>query len=125
MLRKLSLFAGLILGIALLASCGRSPSEYFSKGSYFDGAVIAEYKQNTAHGTNDYLTFRFYEKGTYKISFSITPDKGDRHRDKIPQNFTETIEVAPREIIVEQYILPDFLRITITKDGKSESRDFS
>ena len=114
MLRKPWLFAGLILGIALLAGCTR---EYFAKGSYFDGAVIAEYKQSTARGTNDYLAFRFYEKGTYEISFSITPGKGGRGQDKVPQNFTKTIEVAPREIVVAQYVLPDFLRITITKNG--------
>lgn len=123
MLRKLSLFVGLVIGVALLAGCKHR--QYFAEGSYFDGAVIAEYKQSRARGSNDYLTFRFYEKGTYEISFSITPDKGGRGQDKIPQNFTKTIEVAPREIVVEQYILPDFLRITITKDGKSESHDFS
>ena len=123
MLRKLSLFVGLVVGIALLAGC--EPRQYFAKGSYFDGAVIAEYKQSRAREMQDYLTFRFYEKGTYEISFSITPNKGGRGQDKIPQNFTKIIELAPREIVVEQYVLPDFLRITITKEGKSESHDFS
>jgi len=98
--------------------------EYFSKSSYFDGAVIVEYNTR-AKGISAYLTFRFYEKGTYEVSFSITPDKRGRHRDKIPQNFTKTIEVAPREIVIKQYILPDFLRVTIVKDGESESHDFS
>jgi hypothetical protein len=122
MLRKLSLFTGLILGIALLAGCTR---EYFAKSSYFDGAVITEYKQSTARGTNDYLTFRFYEKGTYEIAFSITPGKRGRGEDKIPQNITKVIVSPPLEIVIEQYVLPDFLRITITKDSKSESHDFS
>jgi len=123
MFRKPSLFACLILGFAFLVGCGSG--EFFAKGSYFDGAAIVEYKQSRERGRNDYLTFRFYEKGTYAISFSITPDKYGRGQDKIPQNFTKTIEVAPREIVVEQYVLPDFLRVTITKDEKSESHDFS
>jgi len=123
MIRELSLFVCLILGIAVLVGCGSR--EYFAKSSYFDGAAIVEYKQNRVHGSNNYLTFRFYEKGTYEIAFSITPGKRGRGQDKIPQNITKTIEVAPREIVVEQYILPDFLRVTITKDGKSESHDFS
>ncbi len=122
MFQKLSLFVGIILVATIFVGCGQR--EYFAKGSYFDGAVIAEYKQNGTPGTNDYLTFRFYEKGTYEISFSIVPGKGGNHQDKLPQNIKKIIEVTPREIIIEQYVLPDFLRITIVKDGKSESHDF-
>jgi len=113
----------LLIGMVAIAGC--QPPEYFSKSSYFDGAVIVEYKQSRMRGTNDYLTFRFYEKGNYDISFSTTHRGGCFGENRIPQNFTKTIEVPPREIVVEQYILPNFLQITITRNGKSESHDFS
>ena len=122
MRRKLSLFIGLLIGVAFLAGCYE---EFFmSRRSYFHGAVIAEYKrQSSVRGTNDYLIFRFYERGTYEITFSARGE-GDRSQYKVPQDITEVIEVAPREIIVERQILPEFLRITITKDGKLESHNF-
>lgn len=122
MLWKLSLLVWLVLSIAV---AGCRSKEYFTKGSYFDGAVIAEYKRSTAIGTNDYLTFRFYEKGTYEISFLITSGKGGHGQDNVLQDFTKVIEVVPHEIFIEQYILPDSLQIRITKDGKSESHNFS
>jgi len=123
MLRNLSLFAGCI-GITFLVGYS-GPAEYFTKSSYFDGAVVIEYRQNYVRGINDRLIFRFYEKGSYEISFSITPGNGGYDQDKIPQNFRKTIKVVPREIIVVQHFLPDFLRVTIIKDGKFELHDFS
>jgi hypothetical protein len=121
MMKRFAVLAALAC-VVLLGACSR---EYFSKGSYFDGAVIVEYKQSSSRGSADYLTFRFYEKGTYQVTFSITPGKGGRGQDKIPQNFTRTFDEAPREVLVKQYILPDFLRVTITKEGKTEINDFS
>jgi hypothetical protein len=111
----------LIIGTALFVGCGRG---YFAKNSYFNGAVIVEYEQNTMHGTEDYLTFHFKEKGTYEISFSITPGGGSDQKN-VPNNITKVIEATPHEFVIEQYILPSYLRIMITKDGKSESHDFS
>lgn len=111
--------------VVLLGACTRTRREYFSKSSYFDGGVIVEYKQSRARGSDDYLTFRFYEKGTYQVIFSITPGKGVWGQDNIPQNFTCIIHRAPREVLVKQYVLPDFLRVTITKDGETELNDFS
>lgn len=120
--KRLFLFAALIVAITVLGGCGHR--EYFSKSSYFDGDVVVEYKQSRSRETNDYLTFRFYEKGAYKISFSITPGERGRGKDNVPKNFTKTIDSPPREIVIEQYVLPDFLRVTIDKNGKSESHDF-
>lgn len=119
MFRKLLLFAALIFGIMVLVGC-----EYFAKKSYFGDVVIVEYKQSGVRGNKDYLTFRFYEKGTYKIVFSITPDKSEWSQGDIPQNITKNIESTPLEFVVEGDQLPHYLRITITKDGKSESQDF-
>jgi len=121
MIRRIFLFFLLVLTMALVIGCAR---EYFSKESYFNSAVIIEYKQTTARGQNDYLTFRFYEKGIYEISFSITPGKRDSPKH-LPKGFTKVIEAVPREFVIKQYILPDFLRVTIARNGKSESHDFS
>lgn len=116
MLQKLRLcLVVLVLVLAIFTSCA---PERFAKNSYFDGAVIVEYRQSYAVGSNDYLTFRFYEKGAYEVSF-----KG-RVFSSTPKNFTKTIEVAPREIVIKQRALPDVLQITILKDGKSESHKF-
>ena len=120
MLRKMSLFAGYIIGIAFLAGCV-PPTGNVVKSSYFNGAVVVEHQQN-ARGIDDYVTFRFYEEGRYEISFSISPGKRSGGH-KIPQNFIETIRIAPREIIVKQYPLPYFLRVTITKNNVTESHD--
>jgi len=111
-----------VVSVMFLAGC---QNEYFSKRSYFDDAVIVEYKQSRSRENDDYLTFRFYEKGAYQISFSITPGKGGRGQKDIPKNFTEVVKKAPRESMVRQYVLPDFLRITITRSGVTEINDFS
>lgn len=116
----------LVLGclFLLLIGCGGT-AEYLSKASYFDGTVAVEYEQTRITSHNDYLTFRFYEEGTYEISFSITPERSTRGQEYLPQDFEITIDDVPREVVKEQYILPDFLRITITRNGESETHDFS
>lgn len=113
----------LAVAIILLSGCGTV--EFFSKSSYFDGDVVLEYKQTRSRDHNDYVTFRFYQQGTYQITFSITPGKSDRDKEYLPKDFTKAIQQVPREIVVEQYVLPNFLRVTITRDGVSESHDFS
>ena len=42
----------------------------------------------------------------------------------MPKDFDITVEQAPRVHIVKQYILPDFMRVTITRNGTSEWQDF-
>jgi len=114
---------GLLLLVAVfLAAC--SGREYHSAASYFDGVVAVEYNQNLPSSSDDYLTFRFYEEGTYAISFSVTPDKSDRRGD-LPEDFVFEAASVPREIVVEEYLLADFLRVTITWNGQSEHHDFS
>jgi len=109
----------LLIGV-LLAGC----RTYYAKDSYFEGDVTVEYQQTQQRGTDDCLTFVFYEEGEYKVSFSITPEKGKLGADYMPEDFEITITEAPREHIVKQYILPYFLRVTIERDGVPEYHDF-
>lgn len=115
-------FLLILVGCLFLIGCGGT---YHSKASYFDGTVAVEYDQTRVANHNDYLTFRFYEEGTYEISFSITPETSIRGQEYLPEDFEITVADAPREVVKEQYILPDFLRIIITRDGESETHDFS
>lgn len=117
----------ILIGVAIasavvLTGCN---SENTSKDSYFNGAAIVEYTQNSERGTNDYVDIRFYEKGSYKISFSCTPGKVGRTACNPPKEVLKNLETSIGEIVVTQESLPDFLRVTITKDGNSESHDFS
>ncbi len=118
MKQKLMIVCGLIVSLALLTGCH---AHYSHISSYLDGAVVVMYQNEGGH--NDFLDFRFYEPGVYAVSFSIVP--GDDGHRSLPVNFTKIIETAPREIIVEQWKLPDYLRVTISKDDRTESHDFN
>jgi len=112
----------LLVTCLLLVSCS---SQFESKSTYFEGDVSVEYFQTRQSGHDDYLTFMFYDEGTYKVTFERTPDKSSRGEKYMPEGFTITIDEAPREHIVRQYILPDFLRITIVRDEETtEFHDF-
>ncbi len=111
----------LIVALLSLAGC----REFKAKATYFDGAVLAEYHQLEARGgSNDSFTLTFYETGTYYVAFSQTPGKSDRGIEYMPQNFTIVINSVPRLHVISQYILPGFLRATITYGGKTETHDF-
>ena len=103
-----------LLGTALSGCVGKT---YFDKHSYFDGAVVVEYRQTKQRGTDDFITFRFYEKGDYGIYFKAK-------NGKAPKNFEITIKEVPREHVIEQYTLPDFLSVTIYYNGAKESHEF-
>lgn len=108
----------LIIGLALLASgCVR----FDSVSTYFNGTVVVEYKQ-VAGTSDDYLTFRFYEPGIYEIYFSTPPEKIATHQ--LPNDFRQVIETVPREFVVSQHVLPNYLRVTIKKDNQTEFHDF-
>jgi len=121
MLRKLPLIAAIIVFLAL-SSCNNG--EYFCKDLYFNSAVIVEYKQSRSRNSDDYVTIKIYERGTYYINFSKTNGKRCSSSATIPQDIVKNIETAPREIVIKHYILPDFLTISISRDGKVESHDF-
>jgi len=110
-----------VLTLLLFLTVGCT-AQYESKGRYFNGDVVVEYLQQAAAGTKDYVTFKFYKKGEYKINFSVT--KRGRGTDKLPENFTLLVENTPREYIVTQKILPDFITVTIENNGITESNDF-
>jgi len=116
-----------ILVIALLLATALTLSgctEYDSKASYLNGAVLAEYHQTRTGGSDDSFTFTFYEPGTYEVSFSAVPGKSSRGQEYRPQNFEAKIDQAPRVRVISQYVLPDFLRVTITHNGATETHDF-
>jgi hypothetical protein len=54
----------------------------------------------------------------------VTPGKPDHGIFYMPKNFQTNILAAPREQIIEQYNLPYFLRIAITRAGVTETHDF-
>ena len=118
MLRKV-----LIIGL-LAASLAACNEPYESKASYFNGSVTVEYLQTRSRSSDDYLTVRFYDPGTYQISFEGVPGKSGRGSDKMPKPFTITVSAA-REVIIRQFVLPDFIRVRVIKDGTEELHDFS
>lgn len=119
------LFALLIIASLVLSACS---STFETRQTYFSGSVLAEYYQTRQSGHTDQLTFTFNDPGTYKVSFSLTPGHGlDLFHDQkklLPEDFTANIKTAPRTVVVSQYILPDFLTITISNGSGTESHDF-
>lgn len=114
-----------LITIFLLSGCNNNQT-YFSKASYFNDNVIVEYQTFSERGTNDYLTFKFYETGLYNIKFSKTPGKSNWADDKMPEDFSIDVTRVPHEKIIRQSILPGFLRITIEEadTSKIETNDF-
>ncbi len=93
------------------------------KVGYFDGGVVANYMQNKG-SVNDYISIVFYEPGSYLVMFSAPPN----HSASInmPPNFRKEITVngGPREEVIRQYSIPDYVRVTIIRgDGKEEFHD--
>lgn len=118
-LRQLFVLVFLTIFAFMATGC---KNQYESKAMFFNGDVVVEYLQQSERMTKDYVTFKFYQRGEYDISFSLT--KSGRGRDELPSNFSLTVDTLPREYIVEQKILPDFLTITIKRDGVAESKNF-
>ncbi len=120
-MKRILLIALLAVSALTLSGCN---TEYESKASYFNGTILAEYHQTRTRGSDDTFTFTFYEPGTYNVTFSAIPGESSRGQEYRPQGFETTIEQAPRVRVINQYILPDFLRVTITHNGVSETHDF-
>jgi hypothetical protein len=115
---KKKIIIGIVLMLVIVGMLSGCVGTYYSKYSYFDGAVIVEYRQTKLRGNNDYLDFEFFEIGKYSIYFS---SKNGKH----PSNFEIDITKTPRRHIIEQYILPDFLTISIQYNSSVESHEFS
>lgn len=99
--------------------------EYQSNASYFDGQVLVEYHQTKSRGSDDSVTLSFYGAGFYQVAFSSTPGKNDKNAQYMPKDFNTTVLLSPRVHVINQYILPDFLRITIKRNGMTtEVHDF-
>jgi opacity protein-like surface antigen len=116
-----------ILSVCLLLVAALTLSgcqQYDAKASYFEGTVLAEYHQTRTRGSDDTFTLTFYEPGKYEVEFTRTPGQGGRGSEHMPQNFTVELDQAPRVRVISQYILPDFLRVTIKHNGKTETHDF-
>lgn len=111
-----------VLAIALIL--GTAGCSYQSSATYFGGGVLVQYYQTKVRGENDNLTITFYDPGTYHLAFSTTPGESKRGNQYMPDDRDVTITTAPRPYVISQYVLPDYLRITITKDGVSETHDF-
>ena len=124
-MRKL-IYVLMVLALSL-AAC--APPSYNSSADYFDGSVLVEYYQTRMRGHDDSMTITFNDKGNYEVHFSYTegfensrfnnPDKAP-----LPEDFTFTVTDGPRTKVITQYILPGFLTVTITHNGRTESHDF-
>lgn len=119
-MKRLLAIVMLLVAALTLTGC----QQYDAKASYFEGTILAEYHQSRSRGTDDTFTLTFYEPGKYEVTFSRTPGQGSRGAEHMPQNFTVDLDQAPRVRVISQYILPDFLRVTITHNGKTEIHDF-
>lgn len=106
-------------------SAPRAPEQFNTRAGYFDGSVAVEYRQVRRSRTNDFVSVTFYAPGTYQVSFSTPPGSSSAKASYMPKDFTIQIGNSPREIVINQYLIPDFLRVTVTKDGGAgESHDF-
>ena len=141
--KRTTMFLSLIVAGIMMSGC---KEKYATKQSYFDDAVSVEFIKTHASDGNDYLIFQFYEKGTYEVHFEtlsnpIETGSQTPHRPKgikfwnyterespdkkyLPKNFVMNIETTPSKFVITQYILPTFIRITITRDRKSEFHSF-
>ena|SRR3989344_2921915 len=112
MTRKTLSFVVLI-GIAVLAGC------YYDRGASFDRTVAIEYNQYLV-GPYDDVTFHFRKAGSYVVSFAIPPQGMGRNQERfLPEKFTLVVQDVPRVLKVEQPFLPDFLQVTVTRDGEA------
>lgn len=114
----------LILALAIVLAVSATGCTYQSSATYFGGSVLVQYFQTRVRGENDNLTITFNEPGTYHLAFTTTPDKSKYGSQYMPDNRDVTVTTAPRSYVISQYILPSFLRITITRDGVTETHDF-
>jgi hypothetical protein len=130
MLKKLLMLLA-IPAMLVLAGCNNNVvsehtvrlAKYDAKASYFDGQVAVEYRQNR-NSTNDFVSITMYQVGTYKVEFSYPPDSNQSGGDML-SSFTTTA-TGPRELVIQQLRIPNYLRVTITKeDGTVEFHDFS
>lgn len=118
----------ILIGSLFLAALLSSCQDYRSSASYFNGGVLGEYYQTLSHN-QDSFTLTFYEKGEYQVHFSLTPGTESRSFNRkwamtIPEDFTINITDSPRVKVINEWILPGFLRVTITHNGKVEYHDF-
>jgi len=101
----------LFIGTIGLSGCTMHSSDY----TFFNGDVLIGYRQFIS-GKNDTLIITFYKSGTYNLSFKPALVVGS--------NKTYTINESPRSIIISQYKLPDYLVVTIERNGIQESYKF-
>lgn len=106
-----------VIAVGLLCT-GCSSIESIVKHMYFDGTVIVEC-QRSYWGKGEFVTFEFYEKGTYKIHF-----EGKFYKCETPKDFTRIVKTTPRKYIIEQRRLPDHLTVTIEYNGAKETHEF-
>jgi hypothetical protein len=100
--------------------------DFDRKASFFDGAAVATYMQTRDSYTNDYISIVFYEPGNYLVMFSTPPSIHSNGGGDMPVNFRKEIAAGagPREVVVRQYRIPNYVRITIVRtDGTDESHD--
>lgn len=74
--------------------------------------------------TPDRLIFVFKKNGSYKVSFSILAGERYKVREKTPDDFSITITSAPEERVVEAYLLPQELIVTVESKGKKNEAYF-
>lgn len=108
-----------ILALIILTSC----QIYESKHDYFDGTVLVEYFQIKTCCSDDSLTLTFNEKGNYYVQFSYT-ERYWQLKTTLPEDLSITVVDSPKTKVVSQYVLPNFLTVTITHNNVIESHDF-
>lgn len=110
-----------LLFVLSLSACSTVRAQ--SAATYFDGEILVEYNQFNKSGISDYLEITFYKEGTYDLYFFYNEEHSSRRGD-LPEDFTFTVEDSPRVLIVEEYVLADFLTIRIDGPSGTESHNF-
>lgn len=135
-MNKRNFLSGAALTLVVVAAIGltgcdsrpsepHAPEQFNTRAGYFDGSVAVEYRQVRRSRSNDFVSVTFYAPGTYQVSFSTPPGSSSGKSSYMPKDFTIQIGNTPREIVINQYLIPDFLRVTVTKDGGTgEFHDF-
>jgi phosphorylcholine metabolism protein LicD len=110
----------LVLLLLLLTACYYTQKD---RHTYFDEAVVVTYQQTQTTDYDDFVTLKFYENGSYEVYFAAKAE--DCYVENIPQDFKVVVDETPYEHIVKASILPNYLLITIKKNGLEESHEFS
>lgn len=102
-----------LLAIAAMAKGG--------KKTYFNDAIEVTYTKGKK-GVPDRICFLARDVGTYDIAFSLATEE-EHVRGEVPDDFRWRVAALPQKRVIERYLLPKNLRITIVRGGSVQESE--